>query len=89
MIGQPLKIGLVRRSAFVCCVTSGIGSKCWIASWIPAIGISVDQHGAMVREPGAVDPVERRFHSVSRISPVSETRTSRVLPSAAFLPRIS
>ena len=34
-------------------------------------------------------PTYGRFHSVSKISPVSETRTSRVLPSAAFLPRIS
>ncbi len=30
-----------------------------------------------------------RPYSISRISPVSETRTSRILPSAGFLPRIS
>ena len=75
-------------------VTPGVGSQAGdlqrMLGFIPVIGHICGParcNGSrtlalLIQSTGSV-------HSVSRISPVSETRTSRVLPSAAFLPRIS
>ena len=62
--------------------TSAARRKSWIATWP---GSRPRSSTAGADNPG---PPCRR-HSDSRISPVGETRTSRILPLLACLPRIS
>ena len=78
---RPAVRGLAQRLILFVC--AGDTSRSPMAQAMSRCGRS-RIYGRRRAEPGGA-----RRHSVSRISPVSETRTSRVLPLAAFLPRIS